>query len=143
MKYTLELTESQLNDMILGVEIFARSLMGQADIVGDILADAVFSYDKDDPDCEKKFDEWLTRRDILQGCLRQGLDAMVGRYPSKNELCENLIDIWHVLRHQQWLNLPEESRKDMWDVRSTEPFAIGTEPLMKMKKMEEEKGEEK
>ena len=42
MRLEVELTEEQLNLLILSTEVYARSLMNQPDIVADILAEDRF-----------------------------------------------------------------------------------------------------
>ena len=49
MRLEVELTEEQLNLLILSTEVYARSLMNQPDMVADILAEDRFFYDKGDP----------------------------------------------------------------------------------------------
>ena len=53
MRLEVELTEEQLNLLILSTEVYARSLMNQPDMVADILAEDRFFYDKGDPENDK------------------------------------------------------------------------------------------
>ena len=76
MKLEVEMTEYQLNLLILSTEIYARTLMNQPDIVGDILAEDRFFYDKTDPENERKFYEWIEKRDELTENLRIAFNTM-------------------------------------------------------------------
>ncbi len=78
MKLEVELTEEQLNLLILSTEMYARSLMNQPDMVADILAEDRFFYDKGDT----------------------------------------------------------ENDKSLYDVRASEPYHGGTEPLMRIRILE-------
>ena len=101
MKLEVEMTEYQLNLLILSTEIYARTLMNQPDIVGDILAEDRFFYDKTDPENERKFYEWIEKRDELTENLRIAFNTMF-RDSYKSDTCQNLIDLWHVFRHLQY-----------------------------------------
>ncbi|MBE5902466.1 MAG: hypothetical protein E7280_11290 [Lachnospiraceae bacterium] len=65
MKLEVELTEEQLNLLILSTEIYGRILMNQPDLVADIIAEDRFFYDKEDPENDKRFYEWIASRDEL------------------------------------------------------------------------------
>lgn len=49
----------------------------------------------------------------------------------KSEACQNLIDIWRVLRHLQY-NISDNIDKNLYDVRASKPYHGGTEPLMRV-----------
>ena len=135
MRLEVELTEEQLNLLILSTEVYARSLMNQPDMVADILAEDRFFYDKGDPENDKRFNEWMAMRDELTEKLRAALNIMF-RDTYKSESCQNLIDIWRVLRHLQY-NVSENIDRSHYDVRASEPYHGGTEPLMRFHILEE------
>ena len=130
MKLEVEMTEEQLNLFILSTEVYGRILMNQPDLVADIIAEDRFFYDKEDPDNDRKFHEWIKARDELTEKLRAALNTMF-RDSYKSETCQNIIDIWHVLRHLQY-NISDNIDKNLYDVRASEPYQGGTEPLMKV-----------
>ena len=134
MKLEVEMTEEQLNLMILSTEVYGRILMNQPDLVADIIAEDRFFYDKEDPDNDRKFHEWIKARDELTEKLRAALNTMF-RDSYKSDTCQNLIDIWHVLRHLQY-NISDNIDKNLYDVRASEPYQGGTEPLMKVRVIE-------
>lgn len=134
MKLDVEMTEEQLNLMILSTEVYGRILMNQPDLVADIIAEDRFFYDKEDPDNDRKFHEWIKARDELTEKLRAALNTMF-RDSYKSDTCQNLIDIWHVLRHLQY-NISDNIDKNLYDVRASEPYQGGTEPLMKVRVIE-------
>jgi len=134
MKFEVEMSQEQLNLLILSTEVYARALMNQPDLVADILAEDRFFYDKEDPENDKKFHEWIAARDELTEKLRSALNIMF-RDSYKSETCQNLIDIWRVLRHLQY-SISDNIDKSLYDVRASEPYHGGTEPLMRVRVME-------
>ena len=131
MRVEVELTEEQLNLLILSTEVYVRALMNQPDLVADILAEDRFFYDKEDPENDKRFHEWIAARDEFTEKLRAALNTMF-RDSYKSETCQNLIDIWRVLRHLQY-NISDKMDKSLYDVRAFEPYHGGTEPTIKVK----------
>ena len=132
MKVEMEFNEEHLRLIIKALEVYARSTLSQADLVGDMLADDVFVYDKSDPDNDERFHTWLEHRDEMRKHLQDAFDVMYGRNINKSDLTKNLIDIWHVFTHYQYNHLPDENKLS-WDVRSNVPFQCGTEPLITLK----------
>ena len=131
MKLEVEMTQEQLNLLILSTEVYARALMNQPDLVADILAEDRFFYDKEDPENDKRFHEWIAARDEFTEKLRAALNTMF-RDSYKSETCQNLIDIWRVLRHLQYI-ISDNMDKSLYDVRAFEPYHGGTEPPIKVK----------
>ena len=134
MKLELEMTEEQLNLLILSTEVYGRILMNQPDMVADIIAEDRFFYDENDPENDRRFREWLKDRDEMTEKLRAALNVMF-RDTYKSDTCQNLIDIWHVLRHLQY-NISDNIDKNLYDVRSSEPLQGGTEPLLQIRVIE-------
>ena len=128
MKLEVQMTEKQLNLLILSTEVYGRILMNQPDLVADIIAEDRLFYDKNDPENDRRFHEWIIDRDELTEKLRAALNVMF-RDSYKSDTCQNLIDIWHVLRHLQY-NISDNLDNNLYDVRSSEPYQGGTEPLM-------------
>lgn len=131
MKLEVEMTQEQLNLLIFSTEVYARALMNQPDLVADILAEDRFFYDKEDPENDKRFHEWIAARDEFTEKLRAALNTMF-RDSYKSETCQNLIDIWRVLRHLQYI-ISDNMDKSLYDVRAFEPYHGGTEPPIKVK----------
>lgn len=125
MKLEVEMTQEQLNLLILSTEVYARALMNQPNLVADILAEDRFFYDKEDPENDKRFHEWIDARDEFTEKLRAALNIMF-RDSYKSETCQNLIDIWRVLRHLLY-NISDNMDKGIYDVRASEPYHGGTE----------------
>ena len=131
MKLEVQMTEKQLNLLILSTEVYGRILMNQPDLVADIIAEDRFFYDKNDPENDRRFHEWIKDRDEMTEKLRVALNVMF-RDSYKSDTCQNLIDIWHVFRHLQY-NISDNIDKNLNDVRASEPYQGGTEPLMKIR----------
>ena len=70
MKLEVEMTQEQLNLLILSTEVYARALMNQPNLVADILAEDRFFYDKEDPENDKRFPGWIAARDEFTEKLR-------------------------------------------------------------------------
>lgn len=134
MKFEVEMSQEQLNLLILSTEVYARALMNQPDLVADILAEDRFFYDKEDTENDKKFHEWIAARDEFTEKLRAALNIMF-RDSYKSESCQNLIDIWRVLRHLQY-SISDNIDKSLYDVRASEPYHGGTESLMRVRILE-------
>lgn len=137
MKLEVEMTEEQLNLLILSTEIYGRILMNQPDLVAEIIAEDRFFYDKNDPDNDRRFHKWIEDRDEMTEKLRLALNVIF-RDSYKSDTCQNLIDIWHVLRHLQY-NISDNLDKRLYDVRASEPYQGGTEPLMQIRIMDKKK----
>ena len=131
MKLEVEMTEEQLNLLILSIEVYGRILMNQPDLVADIIAEDRFFYDKNDPENDRRFHEWINDRDEMTEKLKAALNVMF-RDSYKSDTCQNIIDIWHVLRHLQYTT-SDNIDKNLYDVRASEPYQGGTEPLMKIR----------
>ena len=131
MKFEVEMSREQLNLLILSTEVYARALMNQPDLVADILAEDRFFYDKEDPENDKRFHEWIVVRDEFTEKLRAALNIMF-RDSYKSETCQNLIDIWRVLSHLQY-NISDNMDNSLYDLRASEPYHGGTEPPIKVK----------
>ena len=131
MRLEVKMTEEQLNLLILSTEIYGRILMNQPDLVADIIAEDRFSYDKNDPENDRRFHEWIKDRDEMTEKLRMALNVMF-HDSYKSDTCQNLIDIWRVLRHFQY-NISDNIDKSLYDVRASEPYHGGTEPLMRVR----------
>ena len=131
MKLEMEMTSEQLNLLILSTEVYGRILMNQPDLVADIIADDRLFYDQNDPENGRRFHEWIKDRDEMTEKLRVALNVMF-RDSYKSDTCQNLIDIWHVFRHLQY-NISDNIDKNLYDVRASEPYQGGTEPLMKIR----------
>ena len=108
--------------------------MNQPDLVADINAEDRFFFDKNDAENDRRFHEWIKDRDEMTEKLRVALNIMF-RDSYKSDTCQNLIDIWHVLRHLQY-NVSDNINKNLYDVRASAPYQGGTEQLMQVRIIE-------
>lgn len=90
--------------------------MNQPDLVADILAEDKFFYDKEDPDNDKRFNDWIEKRDELTEKLRVAFNVMF-HDSYQSDVCQNIIDLWRVLRHLQY-NISDNIDKSLHDVRA-------------------------
>ena len=124
MKLEVEMTEEQLNLLILSTEIYGRILMNQPDLVADIIAEDRFFHDKNDPENDRRFHEWIKDRDEMTEKLRMALNVMF-HDSYKSDTCRNLID-----------NISDNIDKSLYDVRASEPYHGGNEPLIRVRVIE-------
>lgn len=126
MKYKLEVTEEQLLLLHHAVEECFRVRMGQFDMIANDLAFIGYNGTQDD------FDRRIISRDWLQEFLEfWGRKCLPHGIPKSDEI-NNLIDMWHVIEHQQWLDNPD---RISWDRASCEPFPVGTEEMMRIERI--------
>lgn len=139
MKLIIECEEEQAQIMINALEDYFRLRMGQELHMADSLARDTFKYNVDDPNNEKKFDEYIIRRENLECVYRSLIDVAYGRYgyrkaSTTTDDCRNASDIWSCLRHSIYVEDLARGKveKEYYDVRGQEPIRMGTLPLMKV-----------
>ena len=111
--------------------------MGQFfDFASDVARNG-FEYTRDNPDNDRLFNEYISRRNDSQDLFEKAFDvAAPNRYERKKTPdMITAIDIWHVIRHQRYLEFPEP--KDHYTVDAYPPHPCGEEPLPAIKIMEE------
>ena len=133
MKLRIELTEEQLKLLINALEVNFRFMMGQGNIVADLLSQCPDKSKFDDERAwDMVFDRYLLTRDFAGVLLNNCSKTLYER--TLHEDAHRLSDMWSVLRHTQY-NL--QQNKDDWDVRSHTPFKISDWDLMKVEVQDE------
>lgn len=120
MTLKIELSEEQLQLLINALEVNFRFMMGQGDIVAELLSQLPSKAKFDDVNSwDMVFDRYLLTRDfagmLLKDCSRALYDGVT------HEDTHRLSDMWSALRHAQY-NL--QQHKDDWDVRAHKPFQM-------------------
>lgn len=128
MTLRIELSEEQLQLLINALEVNFRFIMGQGDIVADLLSQCPDKSKFDDEKAwDRAFDRYLLTRgfvgELLGSCSKALYDG------THHEDTHRLSDMWSVLRHTQY-NL--QQNKDYCDVRSYSPFQLSDWDLMKV-----------
>lgn len=136
MKYCLTVSENQARIIQNALESYARLRMGQFWDFADEIAHYGYKYDAENPDNDRLFSEYISRRDDAKELFEKAYSAAVPNVYNrgKTDDVQNAIDIWHVIRHQFWKDRPNHSD---WTTDSVEPFAIAGEPLCKIERIDE------
>ena len=128
MTLKIELTEEQLQLLINALEVNFRFMMGQGNIVADLLSQCPDKSKFDDETAwYRVFDKYLLTRDFAGTLLNHCSKTLYER--TMHEDAHRLSDMWSVLRHTQY-NL--QQNKDDWDVRGNTPFQMSDWDLMKV-----------
>lgn len=131
-EYKLTLSENQLRVVMIGLESYFRTRMGQFfDFASDVARNG-FEYTKDNPENDRLFNEYIYRRNESQELFEHAYDvASPNPYErKKTKDMVTAIDIWHVIRHQRYLD--REEPKDHYTVDAYPPFPSDGEPLPKI-----------
>ena len=129
VRYHLILNEHQARIVNAAVEEYMRIRMYQFEDFADVIASGCYVYDKSDPLNDKKFSEYINRRNELQQTLedfKRKLFAPYGFPMTRNQEADIAGDIWSTLRHELYKT---SGRTDTSSVDSHEPIQIGPEPL--------------
>ena len=140
MKYRITVSENQFRVIMIALESYFRVRMGQFDDLSDDLAFNGFDYDA--PNDEKRaqdFGERIARRNSCRemmdkACRIAQPRKTVNDYYGKTPDMVSAIDIWHVIRHQRWLDNPN---RQFWTVDSTKPWPESGEKLPEVEKIED------
>ena len=119
---------------MIALESYFRTRMGQFfDFASDVAQNG-FVYSRDNPDNDRLFNEYINRRNESQDLFEKAFDVAAPNRYERNKTPDMVtaIDIWHVIRHQMYLEYPEP--KDHYTVDAYPPTPCGEEPLPKIKK---------
>lgn len=135
--YNLTVSKNQLRVIMIALESYFRTRMGQFfDFASDVARNG-FECTRDNSDNDRLFNEYISRRNDSQDLFEKAFDvAAPNRYERKKTPdMITAIDIWHVIRHQRYLEFPEP--KDHYTVDAYPPHPCGEEPLPAIKIVEE------
>lgn len=128
MTLRIELSEEQLQLLINALEVNFRFMMGQGDIVADLLSQCPDKSKFDDKKAwDRAFERYLLTRDFAGLLMKDCSKTLYGG--EVHEDTNRLSDMWSVLRHAKY-NL--EQHEDNWDVRGYKPFRMSDWDLMKV-----------
>lgn len=138
-KYRITVSENQFRVIMIALESYFRVRMGQYHDLSDDLAFNGFDYNApNDEKRERDFDERIDRRDTCLQMMNKAFQIVQPRRTA-NDFYGNTpdmisaIDIWHVIRHQRWLDNPN---RQSWTVDSTEPWPQSGEKLPEIEKID-------
>ena len=135
--YKLAVTKNQLRVIMIALESYFRTRMGQFFALASDVARNGFVYTKDNPENDRLFNEYINRRNDSQDLFNKAFDVAAPNLFERNKTPDMVtaIDIWHVIRHQMYLEFPEP--KDHYTVDAYPPIPCGDEPLPKIVKGDE------
>ena len=135
MKYTLEITEKQAKIIRIALEEYFRLRMNQFfDFATDISL-CGYEYGKNDPGNDKKFNDYINRRNESQELFEKAFRIAQPNYQMKTDKMMIAEDIWQVIRHKLYLDRGEDPND--WCVDAREPIKMSDEPLPKMERTKE------
>lgn len=137
MRYNLTLSENQLRVTMKALEWYFRTSMNQwFDYCTEIALNG-YEYDKGNPENDKLFDEYIRRRNDSQDMFEKAYNIAAPNLHERKKTpdMQTAIDIWHVIRHQRYLERPEP--KDHWTVDAYPPHPTTNEPLPKVETIQE------
>ena len=130
--YKLAVTKNQLRVIMIALESYFRTRMGQFfDLATDVAKNG-FVYTKDNPENDRLFNEYINRRNDSQDMFEKAFNVAAPDPYKRNKTPDMVtaIDIWHVIRYQMYLEFPEP--KDHYTVDAYPPTPWGNEPLPKI-----------
>lgn len=138
MNYTLTVTPKQLAVIQTALEDYFRTRMGQYfDLTNDLAG--VFTRDDDEIDCNDK----CARRNAAKVLMDSAYNICwpherMRRMDYQTKTPEMMIaeDIWAVIRHERYMERPEEER-DHWCTAADVPLHIGPEPMVKLGRVDD------
>jgi hypothetical protein len=147
--YQLELTERQAKILSYACDQFSRLICGQ-DWSYQELFEAAWEKRCKEATGKSMDDEWeggwsnmrqdaeVICKQIKRRFWNLGYNEMYGVH--YDDTADILFDLHCVIRHQLWLDRPED-KKSRWTVDAEEAMRFGSEPLAKIKKIDDEKSE--
>ena len=131
--YNLTVTGEQLRLIWEALEEYERLRMGQwFDFATDLAANG-YVYDKNNPDNDRLFDEYIDRRNKSQDEFDKAYRIAAPRIIQKTESMLIAEDMWTMIRHYLYMERPAEKRK-IFNVASYPPLHSGSEPRIKIER---------
>lgn len=128
MTYQIEVNEKQLRMINCALEEYFRLRLGQFWGLADDISLLGVDMSPENPNHDKIFDSFITRRDAVREILDAAWRVASGHgrdlVTTENDtlICE---DLWQVFRHQLWID--NENRVE-WTVDAQEPYLMSSEP---------------
>lgn len=134
MKYRIELTENQFKTVQHALETWERMMIGQFFDYATELAVNGYEYDKNNPNNDKEFDKYITRRNDSQEIMERAYRVACPKPQGKTEEMRIIEDIWLAMRYQMWNDRKDPKPHDTVDSRK--PMGASNEPIIKIKVVE-------
>ena len=135
MEYKITVSRNQLRVIMIGLESYFRTRLGQFRDLSDDIAFNDFEYNRDVDGNEKEFNERIRRRNIAEDIFNDAFNVAKPVYSDKDRYYKasvdmnSAMDIWHVIRHQFWKENPNRNNST---VDACEPSSLTNEELPKI-----------
>ena len=130
--YILFISRNQARVINEALECYFRTHIGQYfDLANDVARNG-YEYNKEDPDNNKKFDDYIQRRDDSLALFDKAYAVAAPNVYERKKTpdVQTAIDVWGAIRYMFYLERPEP--KDHFTVDAYEPFPITNEQLPKI-----------
>ena len=135
-RYTLELSEKQAEIIKIALEEYFRLRLNQWFDFATNIALCGYEYDKNDPENDKKFDDYINRRNESQELFEKAFRIAQPNYQLKTVEMMIAEDIWQVIRRKLYIDRGGDPNG--WCVDARKPLKMSDEPLPKMKGINDE-----
>lgn len=141
--YSLELTERQAKLLSWALDSFARIIEGQDSTYQDMMEAAWERRSKEatgnfmDKEFEGGWQNMRNDAEYYSNAIKKrfwGLERNALYGVNYDDTSDILWDIYQVIRHQLWLDKPEDKKSHI-TVDADEPLSFGTEPLAKISRI--------
>ena len=133
MKYALEISEKQAEIIKIAMEEYFRLRLNQwFDFATDISL-CGYKYDKSDLDNDRKFDDYINRRNESQELFEKAFRTAQPNYQMKTDEMMIAEDIWQLIRNRLYLDRGGDPNG--WCVDARKPMSMTGEPLPKMERV--------
>lgn len=128
-KYILTMSGKQLEVINKALEWFFRLQMGQFSDYATEVSRNGYEYDKNNPDNERLFSEYINRRNASQEMFERAFRVSHPKPSEKTQDIEIAEDMWTAIRHFMWEERPEP--KPHYTTDSFDPLFISSvEPIV-------------
>ena len=108
MRYILEVSDKQAEIIKIALEEYFRLRMNQFWDFATEVAASGYEYNKEDPENDRKFNEYIERRNksekMFQDAMRIAQSGDQRPFIPQTDEMLRAQDVWHVIRHQLYLN---------------------------------------
>lgn len=136
MKYTLEISEKQAEIIKIALEEYFRLRLNQWFDFATNIALCGYEYNKNDLDNDRKFDDYINRRNESQELFEKAFRIAQPNYQMKTDEMMIAEDIWQVIRHKLYLDRGGDPNSYVVDARK--PVKMSDEPLPKIERIRDE-----
>lgn len=108
MRYILEVSDKQAEIIKIALEEYFRLRMNQFWDFATEVAASGYEYNKEDPENDRKFNEYIERRNksekMFQDAMRIAQSGDQRPFIPQTDEMLRAQDVWQVIRHQLYLN---------------------------------------